>query len=119
MTFHWLWLAWAVASPPVASFGWHMLLRSSVAAFLGGWLAASAGGIIVGSIERDVYWGSGSAVSCVICVAAWWWRKRRGRKRAPRAYGAKSRALLAALVRKAREAGKPRPSLRPVPGGVS
>jgi hypothetical protein len=47
-----------------------------------------------------------------------WWRDRRRRKRAPRAYGAKSAALLAALVAKARAAAKPRTVLRPVPGGA-
>jgi len=45
------------------------------------------------------------------------WRTRR-RRRAPRAYGYKARALIAALARKAREAARPRPALRPVPGGA-
>lgn len=52
---------------------------------------------------------------------AWdWWRKRKRRKRtSPKALGAKSRALVAALVRRAREAARPRPVLRPLPGGAS
>jgi hypothetical protein len=53
-----------------------------------------------------------------IVLAVNWWRKRKRRKRSPKAMGAKSRALLAALVRKAREAARPRPVLRPLPGGA-
>jgi hypothetical protein len=53
-------------------------------------------------------------------LAAWeWWKRRRRKDRAPRAYGEKSRALVAALVRRAREAARPRPVLRPIPGAVS
>lgn len=52
-------------------------------------------------------------------VLAWlWWRRRKRRKRARDALGAKSRALRDALVRRTREAAQPRPVLRPVPGGV-
>ena len=53
---------------------------------------------------------------------AWeWWRKRKRKRRDPaaRTLGAKSKARLAALVAKARGAARPRPVLRPVPGGVS
>lgn len=44
------------------------------------------------------------------------WRRRR--KRAPKSAGYKARALIAAIVRRAREAAHPRPVLIPVPGGV-
>jgi hypothetical protein len=61
-----------------------------------------------------------ACTSLSVVLAAWrLWRNRRKRDRAPRAFGAKSRARVAALVRKARETAKPRPALRPVPGGVS
>jgi hypothetical protein len=57
-----------------------------------------------------------------LAMAAWlaWllWRGRRRGKRAPRAYGAKSRARLAALVRRAREAARPRPAPRLRPDGA-
>lgn len=64
-----------------------------------------------------------NALWFAVCAAAnvWnWWdcRRKKRRKRAPRAYGAKSRALIAAIVAKARAAAKPRPVLRPVPGGA-
>lgn len=45
-----------------------------------------------------------------------WWRGRRRRGRVPRSYGAKSRALLAAVVRVLRERAKPGPVFRPQPG---
>jgi hypothetical protein len=44
-----------------------------------------------------------------------WWLSRRRRKRAPKAYGAKARALLAKLVRRAREAAPRRVLRRPMP----
>jgi hypothetical protein len=60
---------------------------------------------------------AGNVAGVIIC--GWLlWRNRR-RKRAPRAYGAKSRALIAGLVRRAREAARPRPVLRPVPQGLN
>jgi membrane protein implicated in regulation of membrane protease activity len=55
----------------------------------------------------------------VAAVMAWlWWHRRKRRKRAGDALGAKSRALRDALIRRTRQAAKPRPVLRPVPGGV-
>jgi len=53
----------------------------------------------------------------LIIVIAWLLRHTRRRKRALRAYGAKSRARVAALVRKAREAARPRPARRLAPQG--
>jgi len=49
---------------------------------------------------------------------AWDYWNRRKRKRAAALAGAKSRARIAALVRKARQAARPRRVLRPVPGGA-
>ena len=52
-------------------------------------------------------------------LAIWLGRRHsRRRRRTLRELGAKSRARLAALVRRAREAAKPRPVLRPQPGGA-
>lgn len=47
-----------------------------------------------------------------------YWRRHRRGKRVLRVIGAKSWARLAAVVRKAREAARPRPVLRPAPGGA-
>jgi membrane protein implicated in regulation of membrane protease activity len=63
-------------------------------------------------------WPSWAVNVVTTAILVWaWWRYRRRRDRSPRAYGAKSRALIAALVAKAREATQPRPVLRPVPQG--
>jgi hypothetical protein len=65
----------------------------------------------------------GWAATQAICTASnafwfwWWWNRPRKRKRAGALAGAKSRARIAALVRKARQAATPRPVLRPVPEG--
>lgn len=63
----------------------------------------------------------GALVSTVLAVVVlWdWWNRRRKRKdRAPLALGAKIKAIIDGMVRKVREAGKPRLVLRPVPGGA-
>lgn len=59
----------------------------------------------------------GGGLNLLCALAVWWW-KRRKRKRAAGLVGTKSRALVAALVRRAREAARPRPVLRPQPGGA-
>jgi hypothetical protein len=63
-------------------------------------------------------WQAAGAGAAQAAIGAWLWRRGR-RRRAPRAWGAKSRALAARLAAKAREAARPRPVLRPVPGGLS
>jgi hypothetical protein len=70
----------------------------------------AAGGDWVGGVNAFL------AVTSGLC---WWFNRRnRKRRRALAALGDKSRALRDALVRKAREAARPRPALRPVPGGA-
>jgi membrane protein implicated in regulation of membrane protease activity len=61
---------------------------------------------------------AGSAACAVAAaLAAWRWRRnRRRRTGAPRAWGLKSRARVAALAARARDAAMPRPILRPVLG---
>ena len=73
----------------------------------------------IGSLMR-AQWGSAAWSFALAMFFAWlaWKRWRRHRKRAAALLGAKSRALRDALVRKAREAAKPRPVLRPVPGAA-
>ena len=86
--------------------------------FVGTWISSGAVGIVVGILNKDAGWFTGSAVSLVIGLAIWWWR-RKDRKRAAKALGYKSRALLAAVVRRAREAARPRPVLQPQRGGAA
>jgi len=82
-------------------------------------LPASLAGCVLW-ICAGVAWRNWILVAIGVLTAAnetrRWWRRRR--KRAPRSYGAKSRALLAAITRTMRERSRPRPVLRPSPGGA-
>lgn len=81
------------------------------------WLTAGAVIMVVDFAAQE--WLPGTLAAGNVLIGAWiWWHNRRRRDRAPRMYGAKSRALVAALVRKARQAAKPGRVLRPVPGGA-
>ena len=114
-------IMWAAVGPPLFAFGWKGLYRAILPRvpykFTLGWA--------FGAIATTVAYVAGSewlpAIICganaVLAIALWWWNRRR-RKRSPKLAGAKSRARLAAIVRKSREASKPRPVLRPVPGGA-
>jgi hypothetical protein len=82
------------------------------------WLCGALGILLVaGVLAQWAYAGLGAA-NAVIALAIWWWRRRKGRKRAPRAFGYKGRALLATLAASLRENLRPRPALRPHPGGA-
>jgi hypothetical protein len=83
---------------------------------LAAWAGATALLFVIGLVVPDHSW-TGFDLGAA-AIAAWLLWRRRKRKRALRELGAKSRARLAALVRKARESAKPRPVLRPVPGGA-
>lgn len=82
------------------------------------WLNAAGADVVIDAVSAQWLCAAVSVVQVGIALAIWWWRKRRDRKRALDALGAKSRALRDALVRKARDAARPRPVLRPVPGGA-
>jgi hypothetical protein len=73
----------------------------------------------IGSLMR-AQWGGAAWNFALGAFFAWlaWRRWRKHRKRIAALLGAKSRALRDVLVRKAKEAAKPRPVLRPVPGGA-
>lgn len=65
---------------------------------------------------RD-WWSEGAeAIAEAVVLILWWLGRRKGRKRAAKWLGAKSRALRDAIVRKARQAAQPRPVL--APGGA-
>lgn len=74
--------------------------------------------LVVSVVVGDWFTAVAAAVAVVVIV----WLLRgiwRGRgRRVLRVIGAKSWARLAAVVRKAREAARPRPVLRPAPGGA-
>src|ERR1700734_2784937 len=80
------------------------------------------------TLAGGLSWVAGGAMSGNWVITGWgvlmiaiairtWWRRRRGR--APRSYGAKSRALLAAVVAKMRQSLRPRPVRRLAPGGAT
>jgi hypothetical protein len=84
-----------------------------------------AGNLLIGAgfaMQGNIYGAANFAVAAFVAWSMWrrWKRrwKRRRRDRAPKAVGAKSRALIAALARKVRESARPRPVLRPAPGGA-
>ena len=81
--------------------------------------AAGLGLAAVGAFMAR-YWASCALDAAVAAFLIWdlWRRHRRQVRRALGLAGAKSRARVAALARKAREAARPRPVLRPVPGGA-
>lgn len=88
-----------------------------------GWMGATLGvcglaGMDVAAVLRHNWFLTAYYTAWLLYLAWFWWRKRRNHRRAPRAYGTKSRARLAALVATLRERARPRPVLRPVPGGV-
>lgn len=77
---------------------------------LAGWrpftAGAAAGSLFAGILAGR--WDEAGFSAAALAVLAWDWWNRKG-KRAAKAAGAKSRALLAAIVVKAREAGTPLP----------
>jgi O-antigen/teichoic acid export membrane protein len=89
-------------------------------------LSHTSDGLLVVGYTLSAIWSAASgdvagAVfgSFLAALFAWlWWRNRRRRDRAPRSIGDKTRRIIAALVAKVREAAKPRPALRPAPGGT-
>lgn len=80
-------------------------------------LAANAAWAVSDLVTRS--WVAAALSAAAAVFFAWLlWRGRR-RKRALRSFGAKSRARVAALTRKAREAARPRPVRRLAPQGLS
>lgn len=114
-------LFYALAWPPVLAFvvaavrrACHVPSRVAAGEF---WTAGGVGVAVSGVFAG--HWAGVVIGAVQVAIGVWLWRRgRRGRRRAPRAYGAKSRALVAVLVAKARDAARPRPVLRPVPGAA-
>lgn len=75
--------------------------------------------MIADLISGDIWW-IWWAVIAALSGRDWWdrWRKNR-RKRRGLVLGAKSRALIDAMVRAMKERSRPRRVLRPVPGGTA
>jgi hypothetical protein len=103
-------------APAVALTMWNLGRTFSVRIhFIRSWLSGCVGGAS-GCIWAHDWsaWGLGALISALVALAIWWWRRRK-RRNVAALIGAKSRALRDAIVRKAREAARPRPVLRPAP----
>src|SRR5260370_14980240 len=76
------------------------------------------------SLVRDLLmgkWGWAALDAVFMAAALWNWHdepRKRGREKTSLLIGEKSRALRNAIVRTLRQSAKPRPVLRPVPGGA-
>jgi len=114
-------IALVTVAPPAFSWIWEQafrrLLRRANGRFYQGWIGAAIAGGIGFAISREWLWFMLAAANAGVAIVLWWLSRRR-RKRAPRAYGEKSAALVAALVAKAREAARPRPVPRLGPAGA-
>jgi hypothetical protein len=116
-------LFYALAFPPAFAFVLGAVTRalriesSWAVAIARSWVSGGVG--VVFALAQAGHWPGTVIGVAQVGVGVWLWRRgRRGRRRAPRAYGAKSRALVAVLVATLRDAARPRPVLRPVPGAA-
>jgi len=105
-----LWTSVALAVGATARWGWRLTFCDVVSLVL-----LTAGDIMLHA------WAWAAFAAGLAVMAAWlWWRGGRGkRRRAARELGAKSRALVAGLVARAREGARPRRRPIPVPGGAA
>ncbi len=116
----WIYIIIVTAGPPLSS-AFRFLLTAPVRSwprFYFSW-ALTGGTVTVIALIGRLWPAMLAALAGTAVAVIAWWLSRRRRKRAPRMYGAKSRALVAACVRRMRGTARPRPVLRPVPGGAS
>lgn len=109
-------IAFGLATPPALGYGLSRVLPGTTFYWL--WCTSAIGGAIGSALPPAAWPQSASNGVSLIVAAVLWWLSRRRRKRAPKAMGAKSRALLAAVVAKMRQSLKPRPVFKPAPGGA-
>jgi hypothetical protein len=109
----------STALPPFISFAWGRVQRKRgrVWNFYGGWVSSCIGGAVGWALSGSWNLVAVDAANALLAVIMWWLSRRR-KRRAPKSAGAKSKAILAAVVARMRETLKPRPVLRPVPGGA-
>ena len=107
----------AIVIPPGVSWVAHRALRSTRSAFYCGWVTSAIFGCTGLAAQGDWVFSGIAAANAIFAAYLWWRYRNKQRKRAPRAYGAKSRALIGKLIRKTRETAKPRPVLHPAPQG--
>lgn len=110
----------ALAGPPLWGFGLARVLHGVPAYFRYVYWLGGCAGVAVANVS-PLNWVALAVdvVSAVVAAVLLWRSRRGGRGRVGRLLGAKSRGLLAALVRRGRAAVRPGGVLRPVPGGVA
>lgn len=105
--------------PP--AYGWLAARIFRQMTFLRAWTWSATCGALGGAAGAWHHggWGApaGCAASLAVAIIVRWWRRRK-RRSAAALIGEKSRQLRAALVRRAREAARPRPVLQPAPRGA-
>ena len=116
-------LAW----PPVGSFGVTMIFDRTCRAkgasydrrkgYVSGWITQAS--VLLGLDLAQRHWadGAGAGLSLLIALAIWWYRRRK-RRSALALIGAKAKAIRDRLAQTLKESAKPRPVLRPLPGGA-
>ena len=83
------------------------------------WLVTGASCTLIWLLADVLFDAAGGGIATLAALLIWWWR-RKDRKPALKSAGAKSRARLAAIVKRAKDASRgARPVLRPVHGGAS
>ena len=108
-------------APPFFSFAWRCFFRlirwRRGFNFWLGWVSSASAGTLSYLIQGPRICVPLDAANALLAVFLWWLSRRR-KRRAPRAYGAKSALLIAAVAARMKAALQPRPVLRPAPGGA-
>ena len=113
-------LAWGLFTAAVLPWANTLLLvrvfrAAGTTLFYVSWGCGGAGMAAGSALDRDWSGVAGGLLSAAVALVGWWWSRRR-RDRARKLAGAKGRVVLAAMAARLREAGKPRPALKPIPG---
>lgn len=83
-------------------------------------LAAAGGGVVIAAIFTLSWaYAAGGAAWIGVAVVVWWQGRRKDRRRALKAAGARALARIAAMKKTMREKAKPRPVFRPQPQGAA
>jgi hypothetical protein len=107
-----------LVTPPVIAGVFSRRSNEGLPGFCLRWAGTAGVTMIIWAAVHLWFFALADLINVAVAIAAWWLSRRRRRRRVPREYGVKSRALVAALIRRAREAAVPRRVLRPVPEGT-
>src|SRR5260221_13586853 len=118
----WIDILWALCWSPAYAIGGTILHRRLRGSWKLPWPPAVANGLMAAGLGTVTGYAIGRLWIPAAIGAAWlalgvllWWLGRRKRRRALALLGAKSRALIAAMVKRVRQERKPSRVLRPHP----